>query len=61
MTTSANSLRTLGCISKSHGLVYIQVPQVISDLIFSYDGKDFVPLVLALRFRDLRDVRGLVL
>lgn len=40
-----------------HELVYVQVSQVvISNLIFTYDGKDFVPLVPSLNFTDLRDV-----
>ncbi|KAK4806827.1 hypothetical protein QYF61_005623 [Mycteria americana] len=40
---------------ESNGLVYLQVPQVVSNLNFSYEGRDFVPLVPALRFGDLRD------
>lgn len=38
-----------------HGLVYVQVPQVVSNLIFCYHGKDLISLP-TLRFRDLRDV-----
>ncbi|KAK4806815.1 hypothetical protein QYF61_005611 [Mycteria americana] len=41
---------------ESNGLVYLQVPQVVSNLNFSYEGRDFVPPVPALRFGDLRDV-----
>jgi len=41
---------------RSHGLVYVQVPQVVSNLSVSYNGKDLVHPVPALRFRDLRDV-----
>lgn len=40
----------------SHGLLYVQVLQVLSKLIFSCDGRDFIPPVSALRFRDLQDV-----
>lgn len=39
-----------------HGLVYIQVPQVVSNLIFCYHGKALISPVPTLRFRDLRDV-----
>lgn len=38
-----------------HGLVYAQVPQVASNLIFC-DGKDLISPVFALKFRGLRDV-----
>ncbi|KAK4806814.1 hypothetical protein QYF61_005610 [Mycteria americana] len=38
------------------GLTEVQVPQVVSNLNFSYEGRDFVPPVPALRFGDLRDV-----
>jgi len=31
----------------------VQVPQLVSNLIFTYSGRDFAP---ALRFRDLTDV-----
>ena len=40
----------------SRGLVYVQVPYMVSNLIFSYDKQDFVPPVPAVRFGDLRDV-----
>lgn len=42
----------------SHGLVYIQVPQVVLNLIFSYSWRDLISPVPALRFRDLREVGG---
>ena len=41
---------------RSHRLKYVQVPQVVSDLIFSYDGKDFIPSGPPSSFRDLRNV-----
>lgn len=40
---------------RSQGLLYVQVPQVISNLIF-YSGKNFIPSIPALMFRSLRDV-----
>ena len=40
----------------SHGLVYVQVPRVVSNSTFSYNGMDFIPPAPALRFRGLRDV-----
>jgi len=42
-----------------HGLVYIQSRWVGSELLFSYNGRDFAPPALTLRFRDVRlgDVR----
>lgn len=39
----------------SHGLVHVLVPQVVSNFIFFYDGRDFISPVPELRFRDLRD------
>lgn len=35
---------------------YVQVPQMVSNLIFSYSGRDFILPVPALKLRDLRDV-----
>lgn len=40
----------------SHGLLYVQVPQVVFTLIFTYNGWDFISLTPAFRFRRLRDV-----
>jgi len=42
--TSASYLRTLGCIS-SGPIMYVQVPQVVSNLVFPYSVRDFAPLV----------------
>jgi len=40
-TTSAYSLRTLGLINtETHRLVDIQVPQVVTNLVFAYSGRD---------------------
>lgn len=39
-----------GCGSPGAGHVYPQVPRVVSKQIVSYDGRDFVPQVPALRF-----------
>jgi len=36
--------------------VYIQIPQVVLNLIFAYNGRDFILLVPALRLKDSRDV-----
>jgi len=48
--TPVNSLRTLGCSSSGPiDLMYIQVPQVVRNLIFSYSGMDFAPPVLILQ------------
>jgi len=41
---------------RSHEFVYVHVPQVVSNLIFSYDGWDFIPPVPDLGFRDLRNL-----
>jgi len=35
---------------------YAQVPQAVTNMILSYDVKDFMPPAPALRFRDLRDL-----
>lgn len=51
-TTSANSLRALRSI-RCHRLVHVQVYHVVSNLIVSYNGKDVIPPVPGLGFRDL--------
>lgn len=40
----------------SHGILYVQVPQMDLNLIFSCDGWNLIDLVPALRFRDLTDL-----
>lgn len=40
---------------RCHGSVHIQVPQTVLNLIFSYNKRDFVPLVYALSFMDFGD------
>ena len=52
-TTSANSLRMLGCIF-SGPVDLCQVPQVVTNLIFSYSGRDFaspVPVMQSIHSR----------
>jgi len=58
-TTSTSSLRTLGCISLGP-MDYVQVPQMVSNLIFSYEVLEFIPPVTALRIRYSRDVGGAI-
>ena len=43
--TSANSLRTLGCTSSGPIVMHIQVPQLVTNLVFTYSGRGFSPLV----------------
>jgi len=43
---------------RSHELMYVQVPQVVLNMIFSYSGRDFAPPVPALWSIHLRDVGG---
>lgn len=46
---------------ESHGLVYVQILQVVLNLIFSYDGKDFSPQVPSLRLMGLRNVGRVII
>ena len=52
-TTSASSLRTLGCILSG---MYVQVPQVVTNLIFTYSERVFAPPVPVLQSTDSRGV-----
>lgn len=54
VTTSANSTRTLGCISS--GLIDVQVPQVITNLIFVYSRKVVAFLIPSYQTKSLRAV-----
>jgi len=40
----------------SYGLMYFQVPEMVSNLFFSYDGRNFIPPSPALRFSSLKGV-----
>lgn len=51
--TSANNLTTLGCISSE--LVHVQVPHMVSKMVFSYNRWLNSPAP-ALRFRDSRNM-----
>lgn len=51
-STPVNSLRTLGSIC------LCQVPQVLLNLILNDDELDFVPLILALSFNNLKDLHS---
>lgn len=46
-------------VVRSHELLAIQLHQVVLNLLFSHNGRDFTPAMPTWRFRDLRDVQGL--
>ena len=43
---------------KSHGLVHLQFPEMVFNLIFSYSGEFFILLVPVFAFSDLDSVAG---
>ena len=53
VTTPVNSLRTLGCTPSTHRLVDVQVPQVVTNLIFAYSVKGTASPVLSHQTRCL--------
>lgn len=59
-STSANSLRSLGCTLLGphwYKLMYIQVPQVVMNQIFTYCGRHFgppAPILLSIHSRDVK-------
>ena len=55
--SSASSLRSYGCTSR-HGLVHLQVPWMVSNLVFSYSGRFFILPVPALAVCNLSGVAG---